>query len=140
MGKWLGGILATLIGGSLLWFLTNAVFPGLLQRNSPPTPPDIRVECIPTPPTVAPGGTTELVIKVTRNGVPVEGAAVTFKQEKAASPLRTVSGGVLRSFWTAPNPASSGYVFPVYADLSGVRTASGELEGHARTDCEVLVR
>jgi hypothetical protein len=139
MGKWFAGILAALIGGTVLWFLTNAVFPRLLQKDPAPVPAEIRVECIPSPPTVSPGGTTELTIKVTRNGVPVEGAAVIFKPEDAASPARTVSGGILRTIWTAPNPSAAAYVFPVNVDLKGVRTATEELDGYSGTNCQVLV-
>ena len=139
MGKWLAGIAAAIVGGSALWFLTNAIYPHLLHKDGGPPPPDIRVECTPTPSTIAPGGATELTIKVTRNGIPIEGATVKVDWGNKAESQNTVSGGMLRVFWTAPNPSASGYVFPVEANLAGVRTAEGELEGYARTNCQILV-
>ena len=141
MGKWFAGIAAAIVGGSALWFLTNALFPRLLQKKpAPPLPPDVRVECSPSPATVAPGGTSELTIKVTRNGIPVEGAAVFIDWESwGESPGHTASGGIFRTLWTAPSPAAGGYVFPVRADLAGVRTAQGDLDGVAGTDCQILV-
>jgi hypothetical protein len=140
MGKWFAGIAATIVGGSVLWFLTNAFYPHLFGKNDGPTlPPDIRVECTPTPSTIAPGGTTELTIKVTRNGIPIEGAAVKVDWGAKPGSQDTVSGGMLKVLWTAPNPSAGGYVFPVEANLAGVRTAQGELEGSARTNCEILV-
>lgn len=140
MAKWLVGLVGAVITGSVLWFLTDALFPKLFHEEKAPQPDEIRVECIPTPPTIAPGEVTELLVKVTRNGVPVEGAAVYFKREEAKDPARTVSGGIYRFPWRAPNPSASAYIFPVYADLAGVRTPQGELFGFAGTDCQVLVR
>jgi hypothetical protein len=138
MRKWLAGILATIIGGSALWFLTNEWFPQVMRSSPTPVPAEVRVECSPNPGTVAPGGTTELTVRVTFNGSPVEGAVVRFRPEEGGA--TTVSGGILRTTWTAPNPSASGYIFPVYADLRGIRTPTGELYGNAKTDCQVLVR
>ena len=140
MGKWLAGILGTVIAGALLWLLTDALFPRLLHKEAIPVADDVRVECIPTPATIAPGETTELTVRVTRNGAPVEGAAVYFKPEEAQNPIRTVSGGMIRVPWKAPNPSASAYVFGVNVNLDGIRTAQGELSGSYGTDCEVMVR
>ena len=141
MGKWFAGILATIVGGSLLWFLTNRLYPDHFRHDPPPAaPPEITVECVPSPSTIAPGASTELGIKVTRGGVPVQGAAVYFDAANPAESARTGSGGIWRQIWTAPNPAAPGYVFPVYANLDGVRTSTEELWGVASTDCQVLVR
>ncbi len=141
MGKWLAGILAAVLGGSILWFLTNRLYPNLFRNDPPPAaPPACPVECTPSPATIAPGATTGLVIKVTRGGVPVEGAAVYFDAAKPEESARTGSGGIWRQTWTAPNPAAPGYVFPVYSKVDGVRTSTEELFGSAGTDCQVLVR
>jgi hypothetical protein len=138
MGKWLAGVLATLVAGSVLWFLTDEVLPRAMRDAPVPTPPEVRVECTPDPGTVPPGGTTELTVRVTLNGSPVEGAVVRLDREEAGLP--TVSGGILRRTWTAPNPSASAYIFPVYADLTGIRTPTGELYGSGTTNCQVLVR
>lgn len=140
MGKWIAGVLGAVVTGAVVWLLTNAVFPRFLREESPPPPDRIAVECSPEPHTVPPGGTTELTVKVTRNGAPVEGAAVIFRPEEATVPARTASGGILRVPWTAPNPAASSYVFPVNVDLAGIRTSEGELQGTATTNCQVMVR
>lgn len=140
MGKWFAGILAAIIGGSLLWFLTNRLCPSLFSDDpAPPAPPEIVVECTPSPSTIAPGASTELTIKVTRGGIPIQGAAVYFDAAQTTNAATTGSGGTWRTTWTAPNPAAAAYVFPVYANLNGVRTGGEELFGTGGTNCQVLV-
>jgi hypothetical protein len=139
MWKWIAGIAGAVITGTLLWVLTNVFFPQWFSHRTPPPEDKIRVECSTNPATVSPGGVTEISVKVMLNDEPVEGAAVKLHIDGGRTG-RTYSGGVYRTTWTAPSPSSSGYVFPAEVDLEGVRTPKGELHGHGRTDCEILVR
>ena len=146
MGKWIAGILATILGGSLMWFLTNGVFPHWLRKDQTPAPKAVTVACTPTPPSIQPGGTSEVLVTVTRGGQPLEGATVSldiggghFSGGTTTATGTTYSGGMFRVAWTAPNPSAASYVFPADVSLDGLRTAEGELSGHYRTTCEILV-
>jgi hypothetical protein len=139
MARWLAGIVATLLGGSVLWFLTNGVFPNVLHDPPRPQPPSVGVECTPSPSTIHAGGSTELTIRVTYNDRPVEGAALRISWESPPVEAYTLSDGIYRLTWTAPNPSAAGYVFPVTASVDGVRTASAILAGQASTNCQILV-
>jgi hypothetical protein len=136
-----------------MWLLTELLFPNLFGslRPKPPETPQqpkvVRVECLANPPTVRPGASTEIQVKVTRGGEPVEGASValsvgggTFGDGGREATGYTYSGGVSRSIWTAPSPSAGAYVFPAIVSLNGIRTAEGDLEGTYRTDCNILVR
>ena len=146
MSKWLAGIFGTILAGGLLWVLTNTVFPRWFAKSPPLPGNDVRVECTANPSTVAPGASTEVTVKVIRNGTPLEGAAVSlsvggglFTSNTTTATGTTYSGGVFRITWRAPSPSASGYVFPAVVDLAGIRTAEGELQGEFRTNCEILV-
>ena len=147
MWKWIAGIIGAVITGTLLWVLTNVYFPQWFSHRPPPPEDKVGVECSANPSTVSPGGVAEISVKVMRNGEPVEGAVVkmnvgggSFGSGATSTSGRTYSGGVFRTTWTAPSPSAGGYVFPAEVDLEGIRTAKGELHGHYRTDCEILVR
>jgi len=140
MGKWIAGIVGAVITGAILWVLTDRYLPILFpDRSHPPPPPGdaIRVECTANPATVAPGGTTEISIKVTNGGEPVEGATVELPGGGGAG--ETYSGGIFRTTWTAPSPSAAAYVFPANVKLADLRTAKGELNGSYGTNCEILV-
>jgi hypothetical protein len=147
VGKWIAGLVGAVITGSLVWYLTTIVLPKWFADDPPPPPAkQVRVECLPNPATIAPGGLSEITVRVTRGGEPLEGAAVSmsvgggqFSSGTATTSGQTYSGGVFRTTWRAPSPSAAGYVFPAEVDLKGIRTSEGELEGHFRTDCEVLV-
>ena len=135
-----------MITGSLLWYLTTVIFPKWFTDDPPPPVKQVRVECSGNPSTVAPGGLSEITVRVTRGGEPLEGASVTlsvgggqFSSGTTSTSGHTYSGGMFRTGWRAPSPSSAGYVFPAEVDLKGIRTSEGELEGHYRTDCEILV-
>ncbi len=150
---WVLGSLGTIAVGTVMWLLTELLFPNLfgsLRPKPPITPPApkvVRVDCSANPPTVRPGGSTEVLVRVTRAGEPVEGASVALSvgggrfgdggREVTGS---TYSGGVSRAIWTAPSPSAGAYVFPAVVSLNGVRTAEGELEGTYRTECNILVQ
>jgi hypothetical protein len=148
MGKWALGLVGSIITGVVLWLLTTVFFPRLFSDIMPaaPVPPPptkvVRVECTANPPTVAPGSTTEISVKVTRGGEPVEGAAVTMTVPNTGSEASgtTYSGGVFRLPWTAPRNSASAYVFPASVKLDGVRTPEEELFGSFGTTCEIFVR
>ena len=147
LGKWIAGIVAAVIGGVVIWLITNAVFPRWFSPPPPPPEDNTYVECTAHPATVSPGGLAEITVKVMRDNEPVEGAAVKLSLESGSftsgtttASGNTYSGGVFRTTWRAPSPSAAGYVFPAEVDLDGVRTAKGEMHGHYRTNCQVLVR
>jgi hypothetical protein len=147
MGKWIGGIVGTVIAGAVLWFLTNALFPQwFLPRPAPQPVATVRVACSANPATVRPGGDSEISVTVTRGGEPVEGAAVKldiggglFGSGTTTTSGRTYSGGVFRTTWRAPSPSAAGYVFPAEVNLEGLPTAQSLAQTHYRTNCEILV-
>lgn len=150
MGKWTAGIVGGVLTGVVLWLLTNALFTRWFSSPPPspaPSPPDeVRIQCVANPARVAPGGITEVAVTVTRRGEPVEGAAVELRAGVGSSDSglsissgQTYSGGVFRTTWRAPSPSAAAYVFPAEVDLGGLRTLDGELQGHYRTNCEILV-
>jgi hypothetical protein len=146
MGKWIAGIAGAVIAGAVLWLLTNVLFTRWFSHPPPPPEDNVRVECSAIPATLSPGGVAQITVKVTRGSEPVEGAAVKFgiggglfDSGTTTTSGHTYSGGVFRTTWTAPSPSAAAYVFPADVDLQGVRTAKGELQGHYRTNCEILV-
>jgi hypothetical protein len=148
MGKWTLGLFGSIIVGGILWVLTTILFPRVFDgfipapRVEPPPQKVVRVECFANPPTIAPASTTEITLRVTRGGEPVEGAAVSLtipnSDEKASG--TTLSAGLFRVPWTAPKNSASSYVFPANVALDGVRTDKEELSGQFRTFCEIVVR
>lgn len=152
MKKWLVGALGTIVIGSIMWLLTQLLFPNLFrslipkQPVAPPQPKVVRVDCSANPATVRPGGSTEVEVTVTRGGEPLEGASVAltvgggaFAGGGLSAGGDTYSGGIFRTTWTAPSPSSDAYVFPAVVNLAGIRTAEGDLDGTYRTNCEILV-
>jgi hypothetical protein len=149
MGKWIAGILGAVLTGVILWVLTDKVLPVWFAGASHDAPiaDTTRVECVASPATVAPGGTTEISVKVFDHDGPIEGATVdlaigggTFGSQGTTAKGETYSGGIFRTTWKAPSPSAAGYVFPANVTLDGLRTAKGELHGAYRTNCEILVR
>jgi hypothetical protein len=140
--KWIGGILAAVIGGSLLWMLTNKVFPDWFPAPPPPPQPNILgVECAANPWNVSPGGTSEITVKVLRNGEPLERAPVqissgggTFATGNPNIQGETYSGGVYHATWTAPD-GSMTYRMSVTASSS----RHSKEHRSARTTCQVTV-
>ena len=134
-----------------MWLLTQLLFPSLFGWLKPKPvnelqPKVVRVECSANPPTVRPGGSTEIQVTVTNGGEPLEGASValsvgggTFSGGGQNASGDTYSGGVFRTIWTAPSPSAGGYVFPAVVSMHGIRTAEDVLEGTFRTNCEILV-
>lgn len=147
MGKWIAGLIGTLMVGVLMWFLTERFFPEWFPARAPPAADKrVAVLCSAVPERVQPGGTTEVVLKVTRGGEPVEGASVSMKiggghfgSGKTSIFGNTYSGGVFRTLWTAPSPSAGGYVFNADVNLDGLRTDDGELSGQYRTTCHIVV-
>jgi hypothetical protein len=133
VGKWIAGIIAAIIGGVAIWALTT-----LLPKHfeTPPAPPPVDdrvvVSCTPNPSTVAPGGTSELTLKVTKGGQPVENAQLKMGQEDWGA---TLSDGTERVPWKAPVNAAAAYVFRVTASLSE-HDGGGGGEG----DCQILIK
>lgn len=148
MWKAIGGVAASVIAGLIIWYVTTVLYPRLTSEPPPPPPAkEIMAQCDVTPPTVAPGGSTDVVVHVTRGGGALEGATVNlavgggrFASGSTKEEGRTYSGGVYRTTWTAPSPAAAGYNMPAIVNVDGMRTSDGELSGTVRTDCFVRVR
>lgn len=148
MGKWIAGIVGSVLVGALLWILTNRYLPHWFEEPPAVADSKLRVECSANPATVSPGQSTEITIKVMLNGEPLEGVEVKvaagggrFGSAGTETSGNTYSGGVFRTIWTAPAPSAGAYVVGVH--VTGVDDVS--LDDAIRTSgfhtqCHLLVR
>ena len=148
MRKWVAGILAAVIGGVLIWLLTDRLLPRWLDSSAGPVEPNYQVACYLNPPRISAGQRTEVLVKVTRDGVPLEGAVLEIgagagRFEQAGNIVTgvTSSGGTFRATWNPPPGARDlNYAFDVVLkDVSSYALAMKYRETSSHAECTVSV-
>lgn len=132
MGKWVAGILGSIIVGVVIWALTTIVPDYFKEKKQASVDEPVLVSCTPNPPTVAAGEVTELAIAVTKGGKPIADAHVMQGLDDWGT---TASDGTERIQWHAPPGAQGGTRIRVSASPTA-RDGGGGGEG----DCQIMFK
>ena len=132
MGKWIAGIIGSIIVGVSIWALTVYLPERNKVQEQAVADESVTVTCTPNPPTVTAGEISELLITVTQGGQPVADAQLRNGFEDYGT---TASDGTARIRWHAPPGATQGGTrFRIEADSNARGGGAGA------GDCQIMYK